>query len=251
LPTLYYLAAGVSEHSRPELTLKYPAADVAGVGEVLMRQRGRVFGEVKTRILSNREASREAITSASKDFFAGAELGDVAVIFVAGHGMTTDDKGYYFVAHDTDPEQLPATGVSWSFFDGLLNELKCNRLLLADTCHSALIRGRDGWRQRARGDGNEFLRESRATGAFVFAASTGEGVSREDDAWGHGAFAKALIDGLSGAAVLAPEKKVELGVLRSWVISEVGRLTATTQKPVFADLSGGADLLGLVLAVKD
>ncbi len=82
---------------------------------------------------------------------------------------------------------------------------------------------------------------------LVFSSSSGDTVSREDPSWGHGAFAKALIDGLNGEAA---NKKgaVKLSFLQDYVKESVMELTENTQQPVIPKISGQGTLLDLVLA---
>jgi len=50
-------------------------------------------------------------------------------------------------------------------------------------------------------DPNQFLREANLHNVVVFASSSGADYSIEDAEWGHGAFTKALIDGLGGPLI--------------------------------------------------
>ncbi len=71
----------------------------------------------------------------------------------------------------------------------------------------------------------------------------------EDPAWGHGAFAKALIDGITGEAAYK-KNVVKLSFLQDYVRDRVMELTENTQQPVIPKLTGGGAFLNLVLAKK-
>ena len=247
LPTLYYLGVGVAQHSNKDLSLAYPVEDVTGLADALNAQKGKAFAEVQTKLLTNREATREKIIETAESFFQAARQGDVAIFFVAGHGMNSASGAYYFVAYDTNPDKLSSNGVSWEVFDGVLKDIKANVLLLADTCHSGNIVGNAAWQQQAQVTPDEFLRKAKSNGVFVFAASKGSSVSQENPQWGHGAFTKALLDGLNGGAAYQ-EGVVKISYLQDYVRNAVKKLTDGSQEPSIPQLSGAGEFLDLVLA---
>jgi uncharacterized caspase-like protein len=200
-------------------------------------------------MLTDSQATRANIIDGIESFFNEVAQEDIAMVFVSGHGMNAS-SGYNFVAYDTDPDRLSSTGVSWKIFDEILKRVQCNRLLFADTCHSGNIVGNDTWKTQANADPNQFLREAaKEGGVFVFSSSSGTAVSREDPAWGHGAFAKALIDGIMGEAAYR-EDQVKLTFLQDYVKDTVIKLTENMQQPVIPKLSGAGEFLDLVLARK-
>jgi hypothetical protein len=250
LPVLWYLGAGVSTHAIPGLSLKYAAKDVTGLADALLKQKGRVYSDVKVKLLTDAQATRSNMIEEVESFFKNAALEDVAILFVSGHGMNSSAGEYYYVAYDTNPDRLSSTGVSWRIFNSALNGIKSSVLLLADTCHSGNIAGNDAWKTQANVDPNTFIREAARNGVIVFASSSGSTVSREDPSWGHGAFAKALIDGIKGEAAYK-NNMVKLSFLQDYVKENVMKLTENTQQPVIPKLTGGGEFLELVLAKKE
>ena len=69
-------------------------------------------------------------------------------------------------------------------------------------------------------------------GVIVMCSSMGREESREDDAWGHGAFTRALIEGLRGAADYDHDGSVTLNELDLYVTERVKTLTEGKQHPV-------------------
>jgi len=65
--------------------------------------------------------------------------------------------------------------------------------------------------------------------------------------WGHGAFTKALIDGLSGEAAYK-DGVVTLGSLQHYVKKTVRKLTDNLQTPTIPRVSGSGEFFDLVLA---
>jgi len=249
LPVLWYFGAGVSEHSLSMLSLRYAAKDVSGLADALKLQKDRAYSDVNIRTLTDAEATRGNIMDGAESFFASAKQEDVAILFVSGHGMNSA-SGYYFIAHDSNPDKLSSTGVSAEFFSNVLKTVKCSVLLFADTCHSGNITGNENWKNQADADPNEFLRGAADNGVIVFSSSSGSSISREDPSWGHGAFAKALIDGIMGEAAFM-ENKVDIASLQTYVKTTVLKLTDNTQQPVIPKLTGAGAFLDLVLAKKE
>ncbi len=243
MPDLYYLGIGVAEH--PQVSLQFPAKDVTGLEKVFKQQQGKVFRKVVTKTLTNQQATRGNIIKAIQTVFKPAKLGDIAILFISGHGMNTN-SGYYFVTYDADVDNLVATGASWKIFDAI-NDLKPNVLLFADTCHAAAITGNSKWKEQSQADPNQFLRNANIHNVVVFASSSGGGSSMEKPEWGHGVFTKALIDGLNGKAAY-DEGEVTLGFLKRYVKKTVLKLTDNYQEPTIPKVTGSGDFFDLVLA---
>ncbi len=245
MPDLYYLGIGVAEH--PQVSLQFPAKDVTGLEKVFKQQQGKVYRRVVTKTLINQQATRGNLINAIQTFFKPAKLGDIAILFISGHGMNTS-MGYHFVTYDADVENLAATGASWQIFNAI-NDLKANVLLLADTCHAGAITGNSKWQQQSQADPNQFLRAANLHNVVVFASSSGGDYSIEDKKWGHGAFTKALIDGLKGGAAY-DEGVVTLSFLQRYVKKTVQKLTDNAQTPTIPKVSGSGEFFELVLAKK-
>jgi len=109
-------------------------------------------------------------------------------------------------------------------------------ILMADACHAGAAT-----RENKRRDGSSVWNPEELTRAFagwetgvvVFMASLGREFSVENSAWGHGAFTKALVDGIRGAAAAAYEKDdiLYLSELTTYVQRTVPKLTNNSQHP--------------------
>jgi hypothetical protein len=244
-PDLYYLGIGVAQH--PQVPLRFPALDATGLEKVLKQQQGKVYRQVVTKTLTNQQATRANLINAISTFFEPAKPGDIAILFISGHGMNTR-LGYHFVTYDANVDQLAATGASWQIFNAI-NDIKAHFLLFADTCHAGNIAGNTKWQNQAQADPNQFLREANLHNVVVFASSSGADFSIENPEWGHGAFTKALIDGLSGEAAYR-KGEVRLSFLQSYVRDTVRELTDNAQTPTIPKISGSGEFFELVLAKK-
>lgn len=240
-PNLYYLGIGVSAH--PRAPLKFPAQDVRALADTLQSQAGKAFARVKTELLLDQAATRDHLQQALGDFFTPAQRGDLAVVFISGHGMNAPN-GYHFLTYDGNPDALEQTAAAWKIFESLYR-LPAQVLLLVDTCHAGNIAG--PWKQQALIDPDQFLRNAALNNVIVMASSSGQQVSLERADWGHGAFTKALLEGLQGKAADA-NGIVDLALLQRYVRQRVRTLTDGLQEPRIPRLTGGGEFLELVLA---
>jgi WD40 repeat protein len=230
-PTLYLLAIGVSEYKRQEYRLGLPAKDARDFAQVMGRQQGRIYGEVHARVLTDARATRAAVI-AGLDWLANAAgPDDVAVLFLAGHGVNEHNGQYYFLGSDAQHERLEATGVAERHIRDALRRIRGRALFFVDTCFAGNVVGnpRSSNRELAR-LANDLA--SAENGIVVFASSSGRQLSEENDEWGNGAFTKAIIDGLSGGADLIKAGRVTFKGLDYFVSEHVRRMTDGRQTPV-------------------
>ena len=200
-PNLYLLAVGVSDYANPDYNLYYAHADAEAVARILQAQQGKLYGQVKIKLLTDREADRGGVLEGLEWLERQGTQRDVSVIFVAGHGMkNTTGSQYYFLPHDVNPEHLRSTGVRWSEFEHTIERLPGIRWLLVDTYHSGGVTGKRQLIPRDIWDLTDALRalQEAAGSVVVMSASTGSEGSLESSKWHHGAFTKAFIDGVEG-----------------------------------------------------
>ena len=228
-PDLYVLSIGVSRYRNGQYSLDYAHKDAGAVAEELGRQAGRLYNSVKKRVLTDEQATRGNILDGLDWILQQATQNDLAVIFVAGHGLKDSRGNYYFLPHEGDPESLRRTAVKWFDFQDVLNSLPSKVMLLVDTCHSGSVTGK----RRDVSDITDALRElvNAESGVVVMTASTGREFSQEHPEWGHGAFTKALVEGLRGEADYDKNRTVELKELDLFVTQRVKQLTGGSQHP--------------------
>ena len=236
-PDLYILAIGVRDYAHNRLDLEYADTDAQAIVDVFRGQEGLLFTQVKTRLLLNEQASEDNIIDGLDWLLREVTQRDYVVIFVSGHGVRDELRGYYyFLPHDADPERVTRTGIPWSEFRDVLGKLVGRTLFLLDTCHAGGITGAKSVAldpvviQDLTGAGQ---------GVMYMASSTDDEISREDPAWGHGAFTKAILDGLlTGEADQDKTGTVYTDELDTYVTHRVKRLTSNAQRPT-TDTSTG------------
>lgn len=229
--TLHVLAVGINRYSRlPEADqLRYATPDAQAIVDLLERQGdGRLYAGVRARLLTDASATLANLKFALRDLKDSANEGDVAVIFISGHGLVTADGEFHFPSHDLDLRDIAGTALSWRDFVAALGEVRAKRVLvLADTCHSG------GIVQPAANVGSALVEHlNREAHQMVFTASSQDEVSLGSRELGHGLFTQALIEVLRGAdAALAADGAVTFAELRDYVTERVAALSGGRQHP--------------------
>jgi hypothetical protein len=239
---LYVLAAGVSRYDNPDYNLGLPAKDARDFVDTLLRQRGAQYAEVKVRLLQDKEASRGALEEGLAWLRQSMTQRDTAIVFLAGHGIN-DGPTYYYMTRDANLQQLAGSALPFTTIRSTLTALQGRVMLFVDTCHSGNVIGRLGNRQ-AR-DATSAINElaSAENGLVVFASSTGGQLSQENADWGNGAFTKAVVEGLQGAADFKKRGRVTYKGLDAYVSDRVEELTRGEQTPVTPVLQGVPDFI--------
>jgi uncharacterized caspase-like protein len=232
-PKLYVLAIGVSRYPQATFALNFAAKDAQDVAAVLRRQQGRLYREVEAKLLTDAEATRDAILDGPEWLQRQTTNRDVAALFMAGHGVNDANGHYYFLPVNFNQERLKSTGVAFTEFKNTLAALLGKTLLFLDTCHAGNVLG--GTRRTAL-DTTGIINElaSAESGVVVFAASAGQQYSLENEKWGNGAFTKALVEGLGGKADYTKTGRITVTTLDLYLAERVKELTQGQQKPVTA-----------------
>ena len=233
-PNLYILGIGVSDYSnlRAEWQLDFAHTDAKSLIGAFQNQGGKLFADVNSRYLANREASVESIKSALDDL-STIDNDDVAIIFMAGHGVKGKDEKFYFLTSNGSFEHPQKAGLSWSLISDYLSTIKGRVILFLDACHSGSIVNEtivpnDSLAQ-------QFFTGKRG-GIMVFSASKGRQFSMEspDIGGGFGIFTYALIQGMVPMAAevdISGNGFVEFMELVEYVTKYVNYTTNGEQTP--------------------
>lgn len=239
MPRLFLLAIGVSDYERAEYRLRLAAKDARDFAAIVSEQKGRIYGEVVTRVLVDSEASQSNVRAQLKWLADSGRSGDVTMLFIAGHGVTSEDGRYYFIPYDGKGEDLPGSAVPEEDITNALRLAPGRTLFFVDTCYAGSMIGLfDRARNTARFT-NELA--SPENGVVVFASSAPRQASLEIDKWQNGAFTWALVHGFAGKADLLHRGVVTYKGLDYYVSEEVKRLTDSRQTPVTLSPSGLPD----------
>ncbi len=238
-PKLYILAVGVSGYHDKELKLGYAAKDADDFAGIMSRQKGELYREIVVRSLIDEKATKDEILDGLDWITKETTSKDVAMVFLAGHGMNDPNGIYYFLPVNTDLDRLKRTGLAFSDIKNTVISLAGKTILFVDTCHSGNIMGS----RRAVADINALVNElaSAENGAVVFSSSSGRQFSVEDASWGNGAFTKALVEGIGGKADFMGKGRITINMLDLYLSERVKELTKGKQTPTTAKPTTVAD----------
>ncbi|MBW2569658.1 MAG: caspase family protein, partial [Deltaproteobacteria bacterium] len=222
LPNLWILSIGINRYQDKKLpSLSYAASDAEGIVKAFSGQKGKLFRVKPTyeNIIDN------------LNYLSRAGHNDVAMLFIAGHGMNDDRGEFYFLPSDAfikdDGTIKRSRAISWREIKSIL-DIPAKKLLFADTCHSEGISGK-----KTRGvDSDRFVKELQEANAVIFTSSRGRELSQESDRWKHGAFTYALIQGIKGKADLIRDNKISMKELDAYVSETVPKITNGAQHPI-------------------
>ena len=229
-PTLYVLAIGVSKYANPDLHLQFAAKDAIDFSQTLLRQQGLLYEKVELKLLADENATADKIRDGLNWLQTETTYRDVAMIFMAGHGVNNNVGDFFFMPVNADIEKLNATCVGYREIKETLDANAGKMLVFMDACHSGNVLGNNQRRAAMLSQAITDLTGA-DNGAIVFTSSTGRQYSLENPEWNNGAFTKAPLEGLNGKADLFDSKTITVKTLDSYVANRVKELTKGQQAP--------------------
>ncbi len=238
--TLYVLAIGVTHYKASGLPeVHFPAKDAHDFVALAKAEEGGLYGKV---VLYPNHASLEDADATRDNILDGldwiqhavANSNDVAMVFLSGHGLNTPDQHYRFLPYNYDPAHIERTTITDTELQEYITKIGGKTLFFFDTCFSGnVVAARDA---DSKPNVDKFANELRAAknGVVVFASSTGDEVSLEPAGLNNGAFTKAVVDGMHGAAARPGNKVISISDLTSYVYHTVHDLTGGNQPPMTA-----------------
>ena len=231
-PKLYVLAIGVSKYEDKNLTLQFAAKDAKDFAESLLKEKGGLYRDVVVKVLTDEKATKDEIIDGFEWISKETTSNDVAMVFLAGHGINDSGGVYYFLPVNANLERLRRTGVPFTEMKNTVSSLAGKTILFIDTCHAGNVMGARAVAPDITGVVNELA--SAENGAVVFASSTGKQYSFEDPTWGNGAFTKAAVEGIEGKADYTGKGRITINMLDLYISERVKELTKGKQTPATA-----------------
>jgi len=227
-PTLYVLSIGVSDYKNNDYDLKYAAKDARDFSSIMKTQKGGLYKNVVIKTLTDVNATRDNILDGLDWIQSETTSRDMAMIFIAGHGVNDNVGKFYFLPYEADINSLRRTSLLFIELKYTTSEIPGKVIAFVDACHSGNVMGK-----RRGPDVNNLVNELTdvESGAVVFTSSTGKQYSLENDAWGNGAFTKALIEGMRGNADYLKKDKITIRSLDLYISNRVKELTKGKQSP--------------------
>jgi len=244
---------GVSSYKYvpPAGQLKFAHRDAEDFAQFLRSPQGGSIPAHHVRLLTDERATAGGIRAALAHWLPqSAGANDIVYLFLAGHAVRGDQNDGYFVAHDSDPQNLHATAIGFAEINAAIGpRLRANTvILIADACHAGGI----GWASDAAVPPDmqgalESLGGADRTVLKLLASRSRE-QSFEDQRWGggHGVFTFSLLNGLRGAAERTPDGVVRAGELLDYVSRVVPEQTGARQNPRFSGNFEGSLAMAMV-----
>ncbi len=239
LPRLRALFVGVDAYTSGKLNpLRYAVKDARDLAAFFQAQEGKSYSKVEATVLT--DAKRLDVIRGLEWLQKGSEEGDLNLLFLAGHGATVDQEFYYMTA-DSDPDDAYATAVSQENIQRAISRRKGTMLVLLDACRSAAGTEVTG---KSPVDMNRAPNElgDASKGVLLYASASARQYSYEGPEWDNGAFTRAVLDGLAGAADYDKNGNVETDELYLYVRRRVSEMTKSQQEPVWVKPNAAREL---------
>ena len=229
-PKLYILSIGVSNYQDKSLKLNYAAKDAKDFADAMRQQNHGLYRDVEVKLLQNPD--RDQLLDGLDWLERQATSKDVAMLFLAGHGVNDKKGDYYFLPVNANLDKLRRTAISYFDIKSTVSNLSSKTLVFIDSCHSGNVMGK--FIRRGVPDITAVINDltSAENGVVVFASSTGKQSSYEHVRWKNGAFTEALVEGINGKADYTQDGKITINQLDLYLSERVKTLTENRQTPV-------------------
>lgn len=235
LPKLFVVAIGVGDYNDPKLPkLRFTCKDAKDFSKAITSKKGLPYEDVQVKILCDNEATRADIFEAMEWLKQESSPNDVCIFFFAGHGMRDEKDLFYFMPYGCNTNKLYEC-FSASDFRNEAEDIHGKLIAFVDACYSGALF--EGGRSAATTHFIEQLKRSK-NGMLLYASSSSDTKSREDESWENGAFTKALVEALNGAAKEEHTEGLSTQELEHFLYKQVRKLTDFKQTPIFINPSG-------------
>jgi hypothetical protein len=221
-PRMFVLAVGVDAYRVQSYKLKYAVNDTLKFAKALQIVGSTLFAEVKAKTLTDKQVTERAIAAEFDRIRAEAKVGDVFVLYLAGHGKAIAGKYYYFPETLEEDQGIERHAIGQDKLEAWLAKVGHVRksVLFIDTCFGGAAVG------LVRGDSEietavNHLRH--ATGQNLIAASR---QAAYEGYGGHGVLTYALLEALNKTdAGSGGDDAVRISGLADYVTGRVPKIT--------------------------
>lgn len=202
------LIVGITDFQNPKIpNLRYSSKDATDFYNYLIKEGN--FEPDHVRLLLNEKATQRKVLSelGSKFLARVVKPDDLVVLYFSTHGSpaSLDPRGRnYLVAHDSDPEDLFATGIEMQkLLESIQGRVLTDRVLLVlDACHSGFVDPHSkGIARTANFNVNELFQGS---GQLVICSSAPDQRAWESTRYRNGVFTKRFLEGLKKQGETTP-----------------------------------------------
>ena len=204
---LRLITIGINEYKNHKLNLQYAENDADSIRGFFISDRPMPFISNPATYLKNNQATKNGILDNIRSLRHVPQQ-DIAVIYMAGHGVSIGDE-WYFIPFELERPNIAANifakGLSSKELKREIEAISANRVfLIIDACHSGTaiapimkFRGMKSLRMLAR-----------TTGVHILAATDRNQFSVEVHKLGHGVFTYSLLNAMKGLADQAPKDRI-------------------------------------------
>ena len=235
LPKLFVVAIGVGDYNDPKLPkLKFTCKDAQDFAKVVATKKGLPYEDVQVKLLCDSEATRADIFEAMEWLKQESSPNDVCIFFYAGHGLRDEKDRFFFIPYGCNSDKLYDC-FSATDFRNEAEDINGKLIAFVDACYSGALF--EGTRSAATSHFVEQLKRAK-NGMLLYASSSSDTKSREDESWGNGAFTKALVESFNGAAREEQSEGLSTQKLEHFLYKEVRKITDFKQTPIFINPNG-------------
>lgn len=205
----YALVIGVGTFVDPAIQkLQYADKDARDFRDVLIDPRYGNFSPKNVALLTNAEATRDAILNALQDISKKAQEDDLVVAYVSSHGLGRDPNGDltgmgYIATHDMQLSRAYLNGLVYDAFMEQIRSLRARRkVILLDTCYSGEASRKGSKALAIEGGGIDAKTAARflsGDGTYIITSSDQHELSWESDSVHNGYFTHYLVEALQRA----------------------------------------------------
>ncbi|MEM6316500.1 MAG: caspase family protein [Bacteroidota bacterium] len=231
-PNLYILSVGVADYDDDQYDLDYADDDARAFTRVFQKQEGVLYNQVVAKTFTDKQATKDNILDGLEWLTNETTQRDVAMIFFAGHGIQDNRGTFYYLPVNANDKYKKRTCLMEADIQETVSVVTGKIIVFMDACHSGSLMLASSTR-RGNPDISRIVNEliDAENGAVVFSSSTGRQSSLEDARWGHGAFTKALVEGLEGRAKDPKDQKITCKSLDLYITNRVKQLTGGEMTP--------------------
>ena len=263
--SIFFIGIANQEYQQENLKLQYTHKDVRDVNNALKRALSEKM--VYNEILILDPSSPQSISEKLNEINKNAEIDDVIILYLAGHGaiFPEDDYRYRYLLSGYQPDNFIDQSVPMDMFYDFISEVKAiNRIMFIDTCQSGIqidnnislnmdlaVRNSRGLQIVNNNVNNKAITELEnssmrfifsdvfhKTGLNVFSSSRGDQLSFESENFENGLFSEGLIEALNSRDTdRNSDSFISLSELGVKVSQTVNEWTMNQQSPNFLKIN--------------
>ena len=193
------LVIGIERYRDERLNLRCARADAQSMYDLMIDPDCGLFAPGNVRLLLDADATRDNVWRAFSQLRRSAAASDTVWVYYAGHAAP-EDRGVYWVLHDSEVDDLFGTGLAQDQIVRVLDDIRAERLMVfLDCCHAAATAAQKN-PTRAVLQTEDLFGAYQGQGRITISSCKADEKSVELGDLGHGAFTYYLTKGLCGEA---------------------------------------------------